>query len=152
MRRELIFDDLDDAVAECRRLLDNGYQQYGAWTLGQMCQHIRLTMEANMRGYPTWMSALGLPLRPALRRFALPRLLAGKSINGVRTAGMFVPPAGLDDASELGAFVACVEEFKAGTGPLHPHPGFGRMTREEFNRFHAGHTAHHLSFLAPASS
>jgi len=150
MRRELTLDNLDDAVAECRRLLATGYQRRGAWTLGQMCRHVRLTMESNMEGYPLWMSVLGLPLRPLLRRFALPRLLAGNSISGVRTAGMFVPPAGLDDAAELERFEACVRAFKGGSGPLHPHPGFGRMSREGFERFHAAHTAHHLGFLEPA--
>ncbi len=150
MRRELRLQTLDDAVLECGRLLETGYQQNGNWTLGQMCRHNRLTMESNMRGYPAWMSALGLPLRPLLRRFALPRLLAGNSLNGVRTAGMYVPPAGLDDSAELERFARCVEAFQRSTSPLHAHSGFGRMSREQFDRFHAAHTAHHLSFLVPA--
>ncbi len=151
-RRELKFDRLDDAISECAGLLESGYQQTGNWTLGQMCQHLRLTIEANMRGYPTWMNTLGLPLRPLLRVFALPRLLAGNSIGGVRTAGMFVPTTDLDDRTEVRLLEACVGEFEEHTDPLHPHPGFGRMTHEEFNRFHAAHAAHHLSFLIPCRS
>lgn len=149
MRRELTLKNLDDAVLECRRLLATGYQSTGKWTLAQMCNHLRLTMQASMQGYPAWMTILGLPLRPLLRRFALPRLLAGNSINGVRTAGMFVPLDNLDDATELDQFEKCVCEFKQSSGPLHAHPGFGRMSHEEFNQFHAAHAAHHLSFLAP---
>lgn len=148
-RRELKLDLLEDALSECTRLLDSGYKQAGNWTLGQMCQHLRLTMEANMYGYPRWMTALGMPLRPILRAFALPRLLAGNSISGVRTAGMFVPPAGLDDNEQVRLFEVCVRDFENHAEPLHPHPGFGRMTNEEFNRFHAAHAAHHLSFLIP---
>lgn len=148
-RRDLRLNTLGDAVSECERLLRSGYTPAGNWSLAQICVHLRLTMEANMRGYPVWMTVLGLPLRPILRRFALPRLLAGNSINGVRTAGMFVPPDHLDDAQELAKFERCVREFEQAEGPLHAHPGFGRMPHEQFARFHAAHAAHHLSFLAP---
>lgn len=154
MRRELTLADLDEVVNECKTLQDSGYTATGNWSLGQMCNHIRLTMESNMYGYPRWMMMLGFPLRPLLRRFALPRLLAGNSVNGVRTAGMFVPSDGLDDTMELEKFEKfekCVEEFQHSTGPLHAHPGFGKMSRVEFDRFHATHAAHHLSFLFPAS-
>jgi len=152
MRRELILNSLDETISECRRLLENGYQPTGNWNLAQMCSHLRLTMEANMHGYPAWMTVLGMPLRPLLRWLALPRLLAGKSINGMRTAGMFVPLDNLVDMAELEKFEKCVCEFQQSTRTLHPHPGFGRMSREQFNQFHAAHAAHHLSFLIPASS
>lgn len=148
-RRELKLDRLGDALAECARLLGSGYTQAGNWTLGQMCLHLRLTMEANMHGYPRWMTAVGMPLRPILRAFMLPRILAGSSVSGVRTAGMFVPPRGLDDAEQVKLFEACVREFEGQAEPLHPHPGFGRMSHEEFGRFHAAHAAHHLGFLIP---
>lgn len=147
MRRELLLSSLDDVVEECRDLLESGYKARGNWTLGQMCRHIRVTMEANMHGYPRWMTTLGLPLRPVLRTFVLPRLLRGNSINGVKTAGMFVPPKDLDDATELDKLEVCVHEFKDSTSTLHAHPGFGRMDKERFNSFHAAHAAHHLSFL-----
>jgi len=150
MRRELNLKNLDETVTECNRLIETGYQPTGNWSLAQMCNHLRLTMEANMDGYPTWMNTLGMPLRPLLRRFALPRLLEGRSINGMKTAGMFVPSNDLDDRVELEKFEKCVRDFKASTNPLHPHPGFGNMSRDEFNQFHAAHAAHHLSFLNPA--
>ena len=147
MRRELILNNLDEALVECRRLHQSGYEAKGKWSLGQICNHIRLTMESNMRGYPKWMTAMGYPLRPVLRKLALSRLLAGRSINGVRTAGRFVPDSGLDDAGELELFERCVKDFTNSTEPLHAHPGFGNMSRDKFNNFHAAHAAHHLSFL-----
>lgn len=149
MRRDLNFERLGDAVGEARSLLESGYTQAGNWTLGQVCRHMRLTIESNMQGYPGWMSVLGYPLRPLLRRFALPMLLAGNSPKGIRTAGMFVPPANLDDAQEVDRFQECVAAFLASDHPMHPHPGFGAMTNEGFHRFHAAHAAHHLGFLHP---
>lgn len=147
MRRELILKNLDEAVQECRRLYESGYEAEGNWSLGQICNHIRLTMESNMRGYPKWMTAMGYPLRPILRKFALTRLLAGRSINGVRTAGIYVPDSELNDEVELKLFEQCVENFINSTDQLHAHPGFGNMPRDQFNHFHAAHAAHHLSFL-----
>jgi len=150
MRHDLKLSTLDEVIAECDRLLNSGYEMSGKWTLAQMCNHVRLTMESNMRGYPRWMTLLGLPLRPFLRKFALPRLLAGNSIKGVKTAGMFVPPSGLDDTDEVQRLNTCIQEFGSYTSPLHAHPGFGRMSHQEFGRFHAAHAAHHLAFLTPS--
>lgn len=146
------FQHLDDAVAECQRLLQCGYVANGNWTLGQICRHMRVSIEANMGGYPTWMTVLGYPLRPILRTFILPRLLAGNSPKGVKTAGMFVPPSDLDDSAEVDAFAQCVAQFLDSDGKLHAHPGFGKMDREGFNHFHAAHAGHHLGFLDNTST
>ena len=149
MRRELRLADLDALLGECRGLYESGYERRGKWSLGQMCCHLRLTMESNMRGYPRWMTVMGWPLRPVLRRFALPRILDGRSINGVKTAGMFVPAEGLDDGEELAKLERCVAAFRGWSEELHAHPGFGAMSKDGFERFHAAHGAHHLGFLVP---
>ena len=150
MRQDLKLNTFEEVITECDRLLQSGYDMSGKWTLAQMCHHVRLTMESNMHGYPRWMTTLGLPLRPFLRKFALPRLLAGNSIKGVKTAGMFVPPSGLDDTNEVHMLKACIQKFDSHSQALHAHPGFGRMSHEEFARFHAAHAAHHLAFLTPS--
>jgi hypothetical protein len=147
LRRNLNFDHLGDCVSECHRLLAAGYVINGNWNLAQICQHLRLTIEASLNGYPTWMTVIGYPLRPLLRRFMMPSLLAGKSPSGVKTAGMFVPQPTQDDSAEVNKFSQCVEQFLAHTGELHSHPGFGKMNLQEFGAFHTAHAAHHLSFL-----
>ncbi len=149
MRRELQLANLDDVVGECDRLLESGYTKNGNWSLAQICLHIRLTIERNMNGYPTWMVVLGYPLRPIFRTFMLPKLLKFESPNGIPTAGIFVPPADVKDNDEVEKIAQCINEFKGQNAPLHGHPGFGNMTHEEYNRFHAAHAAHHLSFLRP---
>ena len=105
-----------------------------------------------MNGYPKWMTILGFPLRPILRRFGMPKLLAGKSPKGIPTAPMFMPSDDDDDAQQVEAFSRCVDQFLSWEGTLHPHPGFGSMSPEEFDRFHAAHMAHHLGFLVPNDS
>ena len=149
-RRILHFDTLEDAVAECQRLLDSGYRRHGNWSLGQVCCHVRLTVDASIDGYPWWMS-LAAPLRPILRWLLLPRLLCGESPSGIKTAAMFVPAKDLDDRDQVSQFAASVARFCKHGGPFHPHPGFGKMQPQMLERFHAAHAAHHLSFLASPS-
>lgn len=147
-RRKLQFDRLEQAVAECHRLLESGYQKTGKWSLADACQHIRLTMESNMQGYPWWMS-LAAPIRPIMRAFMLPKLLRGDSPAGLPTAGIFVPSGEEADQDEVKAFEECVRTFQRFEGKLHPHPGFGRLPKDQFEHFHACHMAHHLGFLLP---
>ncbi|QDU89133.1 hypothetical protein Pla175_25200 [Pirellulimonas nuda] len=152
MRRKLIYDSLQEAVLEAETLLSSGYTRSGNWSLAQVCRHLRLTIESNVRGYPGWMTILGYPLRPVLRAFLLPRLLDGRSPSGVRTAKIFVPPDDLVDADEVLRFERCVAEFENSDAQLHSHPGFGAMSKAEFSKFHAAHAGHHLSFLWPRQS
>ena len=149
MRRSLKFTCLHEAIDECESLLETGYTKSGNWSLAQICCHIRLTMERNMDGYPIWMTVLGFPLRPLLRRFMLPRLLAGNSPNGIRTARIFVPPNNGVDDREVDQLKRCIAEFIGTHESMYAHPGFGMMSNQEFNQFHASHAAHHLSFLHP---
>lgn len=149
MRRPLTFDNLDLALAECHSLLESGYTKSGNWSLAQISCHLRRTIEKNREGYPWWMASAGYPLRPILRWLLLPKLLRGESPSGVKTAGIFVPGEDLDDASEVERLRQCVVDFLASDEPLYPHPGFGSMSKQQFNHFHAAHAAHHLSFLHP---
>lgn len=148
VRRQITFKDLDAAVCECKRLSDLGYRKMGNWSLGQICRHLRLNLEASLDGYPKWMS-LFAPLRPIMRKFLLPRLLRGDSPTGIRTASIYVPPDNLDDQSELSAYIESAQRFQTYTGNFYAHPGFGLLDRQLLEHFHAAHAAHHLSFLVP---
>ncbi|TWT50767.1 hypothetical protein Pla22_35100 [Rubripirellula amarantea] len=147
IRRKILLHDLSEVNDEFERLLRMGYVQHGNWSLGQMGQHLRLTIDANVDGYPKWMTIAGFPLRPLLQRLVLPRLLRGDSPAGIRTAPRFVPPEGLDDTAEVLALAQSIERYQLHRERLHPHPGFGRLSPDQFDRFHAAHASHHLSFL-----
>ncbi len=149
MRRDLKFERLEQVNGELDELIAKGYSTNGNWSLGQICRHLQLTIEKNMDGYPNWMIVLGYPLRPFLRAFALPNLLKCQSPSGIPTAPIFVPPAELDDLCEVEKLKSCIATFLELEKKLHPHPGFGSMSKMQFEHFHAAHAAHHLSFLQP---
>jgi len=150
-RREIRLETLLEAKAESRKLLEAGYVRNGNWTLGQACQHLRVTIDASMDGYPRWMS-LAAPIRPLLRWLLLPKLMRGDSLAGLKTAKIFVPPDNLNDKTEVDAFAQCIERFSNHQGKLYPHPGFGRFDHQTFGKFHAAHAAHHFSFLSYAAT
>ncbi|MEM9412354.1 MAG: DUF1569 domain-containing protein, partial [Planctomycetota bacterium] len=58
MRRQILFNGLDEVLNECESLLKNGYVRHGNWTLGQICRHLGLTIAANTNGYPRWMTII----------------------------------------------------------------------------------------------
>lgn len=147
--RKLQFDDLQAAVNDARALLEHGYNRRGNWTLGQICRHLCLVQDPSLDGYPAWMSWFAF-LRPAMRRFLLPRLMSGEPPKGIRTAATFVPADGLDDATEVSNFAESVARFREHHGAYVAHPAFGKMDRSALERLHANHASHHLRFLLPA--
>lgn len=149
--RRLTFDNLEQAANEAECLLSEGYVVCGNWTLGQICRHLRLVQDPSVDGYPSWTKLLAF-LRPIMRRVLLPRALSDDPPRGIRTLGVFEPGDSVDDALEVKQFLASIDRFKQHSGDFHPHPAFGRLSREEFEAVHAAHAAHHLRFLQPKES
>lgn len=145
--RTLRYASLDSAVDDARALMDSGYERQGDWSLAQICRHLCLVQNPSIDGYPGWMSLFAF-LRPAMRRWLLPKLLSGDSPRGIRTSSIFLPPTDLDDATEVEAFARSVARLKAYVGEFAPHPAFGRMPREKILEIHTLHAAHHLRFLS----
>ncbi|WP_145422308.1 DUF1569 domain-containing protein [Planctomycetes bacterium K23_9] len=145
------FADLDEAVRDAQHLLESGYVRQGNWSLAQVCQHLRLVQDPSVDGYPGWMSLFAF-LRPAMRRWLLPKLLSGDSPRGIRTASLFVPADGLVDEVEVNAFAKSVARLKSYDGQYTPHPAFGRLPRARILQIHSCHAAHHLRFLIPQTS
>jgi hypothetical protein len=146
--RDLQLDDLDAAVDDARAMLDSGYDSLGNWTLGQICRHLVLVQDPSVDGYPKWMSLFAF-LRPAIRRWLLPKLLSGDPPRGIRTASTFKPSEDLDDTAKVEAFAHSVARLKTHVGEFIPHPAFGRQSREQILAIHTSHAAHHLRFLSP---
>lgn len=145
-RRELDLKTLDAVIADARNLLEQGYEQAGAWNLAQVCRHIAAPMRLAMDGYnfkAPWIQ------RTVTRLFFKKRFFRQRTI----PTGLPAPPGtefGVDDeAGAVAELEQTVERFKAHTGPLSPHPYFGELTRDEHVDFNTIHCSHHLSFLVP---
>jgi len=148
VRRPLAFSSLDDVMPDVDRLLA-GHQTVGTWSLGQICNHLALSLRYSAEG--------GLPVRISW----LTRLLVGTPAKwhvfrtGALPAGFKVPSPVLvpapdrDDRAEAEALRATIRLYLAAPEPFPPHPLFGPLSPEEWRRFHCIHCAHHLSFALP---
>ena len=142
-QRELIFSSLDDVMPEVERLLA-GHACAGEWSLGQICHHLAVTIHLTAR--PASDVTKGTPDQAALREkfFSLGRFPPGRS-----APPAIAPAPGLEDAEEAERLRKAIERFATAAGPFPGHPVLGPLSRDEWNRFHVLHAAHHLGFAAP---
>lgn len=153
-RRELKpFASFDAAVAEVDMLHSGGYNRAGNWSLGQVCGHLANWLDYQQRGFPP----LPLFLKPVF--FIVRNTMANKMMRdviargtmpaGSSTAPQSIPPATVDDATELNRLKTAYRDWENYTGPLVPSPLFGVQTKDDWRKLHLVHAAHHLSFLIP---
>jgi hypothetical protein len=151
-RRRLSFVALDDVVRDAENLLAKGYDRAGNWDLAQVCSHLAAWMRFPMDGFPK----VPLVLRPVVW---LVRATVGKKMRakvlaegfstGGRTMPQTVPAPGGDATASVAQLKEDAERLKAFTGPIHPSPLFGAMTKDEAVQLQLKHCEHHLSFLVP---
>lgn len=147
-RRTLNFAGLDEVMPEVDRLLQ-GHRTLGNWSLGQIGNHLMGSFQSSVEGYPgsaPWL--VRKLIGPVVKR----RLFStGRIAEGATLPAEYAPKPGLDARAEAEALRAAIRLFAAHSGPMAPHPLFGRMTAEEWQRFHCIHAAHHLGFVVPVA-
>jgi hypothetical protein len=148
-RRKLRFDSVDDVSAEVERLAKcKDVRALGNWSSGQVLQHLAMTMNNSIDGFPAFVPA---PVRFLLRLFLKRRILtrtmsAGLKLPASAAERMLPPPttwqAGLDAFRRATARVK--SELRRSS-----HPAFGSLTSDEWEQLHCRHSELHLGFLIP---
>ena len=150
-RRTLRFDSLEDSLVEIRSLHETGYELVGNWDLSKACQHLTKTMRMSIEGAP-----FNLPffLKPIARWILFRSVMAGEPTRlPLKTVRQFLPDDSGMVIKDMADYELYVNKVMAADAPLLAnHPVFGRITKDEWRRFHAWHAAHHLSFLLPKST
>ena len=148
-RRELTFGKLRDALRDVQSFGDRGPSRtLGNWTAAQIVEHIALTMDHSVDGFP-------LEMHPPLPMKLIGRLLKRPIINNRMRPGIKMPkymkrvlPA--PDVSwgrAVDHLRRSIERFeKAST--LSASPFFGSMSREEWTKLHCRHAEMHFGFMA----
>ena len=159
--------DLETALADNRaavfefiataRSLDpvrwNTPRAEGAWSPGQVVQHVAIVYEYSrdiVLGTP---SGGSLPrfLRPLLRRMVVDSTLkAGRFTRKGRAPAMFRPSTAVPVVEAIPRLEAALAGFEGAIRSGHPegrhyvtHPYFGRIATRDYVRFQAIHTRHH---------
>jgi hypothetical protein len=143
-RRALSFASLDDVMPEVDRLLA-GHTTVGRWSLAQILYHVAAAIRLGLDAPPG-------ASEPTREQDVARRLFfrAGRFPEGGQVPiPLLSPPPGLDAHTEAANLRSVLERFASATGPFPAHPRLGRLTKDEWSRFHCMHCAHHLGFTVP---
>lgn len=144
-RRTLRYDNLDEIMPDVERLL-KGYTTVGRWSVGQMCRHLAAIMRASVDLPASTQFDPSLRVDADRKRVILE---TGSIPEGLATGQPFDPPGGLDDREEAEGLRSAIAYYAASPGPALAHPLLGPLSRQEWDRMHCHHAAHHLSFAIP---
>lgn len=150
-RRTLKFDRLQDSLEEMRSLHESGYDMVGNWDLSKVCQHLTKTLRMSIEGAPF---SLPFFLKPITRWILFRSVMEGRPTRlPLKTVRQFLPDDSGMVVKDMADYELYSNKVVADDAPLIAnHPVFGRLSQEEWLRFHAWHAAHHLSFLLPRSA
>lgn len=145
-RRDLRFDDFGAVFSDIDAMSRTPHASLGNWNLAQTVWHLAETFRGSVDGF----RLRGHHLR---RIFLGRRILSWTLKNGIpRNITLderLNPPAIVDLTEANGSLRLAVDRYGKHTGRLKPHPVFGRLNRENWDKLHCFHCAHHLSFLVP---
>jgi hypothetical protein len=152
-RRNLVFGNFDEVLADAENLREKGYSKAGNWDLAQVCGHVAAWIRFATDGYPRqgcFMGQIFWLMRHTIGRMILKSVIReGKMRDGTPTMPATVSEPGGDDALAVADLKDAVAKFHQHAGEYHPSMLFGRWTREECLKLNLVHAAHHLSYLIP---
>lgn len=148
-RRELSFNNLDEAVAEAERLASGQVRTTGNHSFGQILEHLARTHDMST-------GKIVGPRPPLFMRLMMP-IMKNMIIKDVKPGfklpakaeAFFWPDQEFDVGQALTHLKESVENYKT-AGPLDKHPVFGKLSREKNLELNCKHCAMHLSFVHPA--
>jgi Protein of unknown function (DUF1569) len=144
-RRTLAYKNLDDIMPDVDRLL-GGHTTVGNWSLAQICRHLATVMRRTV----------DLPASTPVdesRRVGEEQkkqfFETGVVPEGIQTSPQLMPSESLNEREEVERLRQAIAHYKGSPGPVIPHILLGFLTRDEWDRFHCIHAAHHFSFAIP---
>jgi Protein of unknown function (DUF1569) len=146
-RRELAYGSLDELLADADQLCSAPMKTLGNWSAGQIFKHLANAYNGSLDG-------ISMTFPWPMRMMA--KLFKNKLINGQMPPGIKLPgegakkmmPGPTSTEEGLAALHAAVARLKQESHRV-PHPVFGKLTNDEWNRIHLMHANLHMSFLAP---
>lgn len=146
-RRQVHYASLDDLLVEARNLATTDVRMRGNWSRGQIYEHLARTLNSSIDGFDTMFPA---PLRLVLSLFMKKKFLEKGIPSGYPAPDNFRP-----DDMPVEDGMASLENAiarQAAEPQRAVHPGLGKLTREEWEKFHLRHAEMHMSFIDPITS
>jgi hypothetical protein len=146
----------DDVLADAERLVRAGTGTTGNWSLDQILGHLAIAIEKSLDATPgelEWKAPWYLRLagRYLIKRRILKRGMPSGFKLPVEVENWAVPAAGGDLNAALERLRRAAARLQSDS-PRCPHPNFGPMPPQEWNRWHLRHAEMHLSFVKDPGS
>ena len=150
-RRTLSYQSYDDLLADAEQLAGGEVTMVGNWSLGQSCKHLAEALNASIDGTDFKM--------PWIMKTMARLLMKNKMLNNTLSPGFkipesdkakFEPSPTITTEEGLDALRAAIERCKSEEKRA-PHPAFGQLSREDYDKFNQRHAELHMSFAVPAS-
>ena len=144
-RRSLSFAELSGIMPDVQRVKVT-HRTVGRWKLGQICMHLANSFNGSIDGLDL--------RRHRVKRFFFARLLLWYTFRCGIPVDYQVDP-GIEPESDVNLeegveqLASAIQRYEDHRGSLAAHPLFARMSRENWDRLHCIHCAHHLSFVIP---
>lgn len=147
VKTDLKLTSLEDAKREILLLKDATNVETKQWSLYKILVHCTQTIIYSMKGYPK--------LKPKMIQATIGKIAVNKFLKqGYMKHSLTAPVPEAPDIPEEGdldiAFqnlMYSIDVFVAYSRELKPHLLFGKLTKEEYNKYFAMHIADHLSEL-----
>jgi hypothetical protein len=145
-RRALRFSSYQEMIDCARGLSEVPTRQLGNWSLGQICQHLAVAIDASIDGAPfkpaMWLRVFG-PL--VKKRYLTRPMHSGFQLPANATA---LIPGETSTADGIAALEKSIGRL-AETSVRKPHAVFGKLTRDEWDQLQLRHAEMHLGFIVP---
>ena len=141
-RRKVRYESFDEFVADAQRLSAVPVRTLGNWSQGQIYDHLASSLDGSIDG-------TGFSL-PAPVRWMMSLLMKRRMLEKGIPAGFSAPdrfqPGDTSVEEGLAALRQAVARQKEESQRA-PHPAFGDIGREGWDRFNLRHAEMHMSFL-----
>lgn len=143
-RRELSFQSLQDVLNDVERLVSSpSTRTLGNWSLGELLNHLTMTMNNSIDGFQVKAPFIIRLLGPFFKKAALKKITPGIRLPRSAESAAFPPSSSLHESLNefrKAVYRTMMENMEAA------HPAFGRMTHDEWTQLHLRHSEMHLSF------
>jgi hypothetical protein len=147
LKNDLKLTSLEDAKRELLLLKEASNVKTKQWSLYKILVHCTQTIEYSMKGYPK--------LKPKIIQVTVGKIAVSKFLKqGYMKHSLTAPVLEAPDIPEGGNLdivfqnlMDSIDDFVAYSTELKPHLLFGKLTKEEYDKYFAMHIADHLSEL-----
>jgi hypothetical protein len=142
-RRNVRYASLDELLADAQRFATGNAKTLGNWSPGQIYEHLARSLDSSIDGFDMSFPA---PLRWMMSLFMKKKFLTKELPPGFKSPDKYVPDETPVEEG-LAALTKAIGRQKQESHRV-PHPGFGKLSLDEWNDFHLRHAEMHMSFLA----